>query len=83
VHRLLGDLVAAQPDEVHPVVELVFGVAHALGPRPVPDAAGTVAGSGPDDVADRPLPDLLDGTDVVDLSAILRARHHRHALGHG
>jgi hypothetical protein len=81
VHSLLDDLVAAEPDEVHPVVELILGIAHALGPRAVPDASRAVAGRGPDDVADRTLANLLHGADVVRLPAILRAGDDGRAAG--
>ena len=81
VDGLFGDLIAAQPDEVHPVGELVFRVAHSFGPWPIPDAPRAVAGLRPDHVADRTLTDVFDGAEVVDLPPVLRARHDRGAPG--
>ncbi len=81
MHGLLRDLIAAEPDEVHPVVHLILRVAHLRLTRPVPDAGGAVAGGGGNDLTNRPLADLVNRPDVVGLAAILRAGDDARAVG--
>ena len=58
VDVLLDDVVAAHPQEVVPVVDLVGAVRLAVGAVAEPDALAVPRAAGRDDVADRPVVDL-------------------------
>ena len=73
---LLANLIARQPDEVHPVVDLVLGIRHAFLTLTVPDSGGAVPCSHPLDGANRTLLDHFDRFDVVLLTPVLRAGHN-------
>ena len=56
---------------MHPVVELVLGVAHAFFALSIPNAVGTVASSTADDVTNFAFVDPLDRFDVIGLPPVL------------
>ena len=65
---------------MHPVSQLIFGVAHAWFPVPVPDARGAIPGRGRHRFSDHAIVDLLDRLDVVGLTAVLGAGHDGSAV---
>ena len=73
VDVLLDDVVAARPEEVVPVVELVGAVRHALGALAEPRLAAVPRAAGGADFADGAVVDLLDRLDVPLLVAALGA----------
>ena len=80
MNRLLGNLVIRQPDEVHPVVQLVLRITDAFFTILVPNATGAVASRGADDLTDLAIVNSLDCFDIVDLAAVLCASHNRRPL---
>src|SRR5205823_12741723 len=73
VDVLLADLIAAQPDVVIPVVDLILDIAHARLARARPDAGAVPVNAHVQYIADHAVVNLVDGVDVVDLVAALRA----------
>ena len=65
VDMLLDDVVAAQPDEVVPVIHLILHLGHARLPRAVPDSLGVEVSPGEEQVANESVVDLADGFNVV------------------
>ena len=77
---LLDDVVAAQPEEVVPVADLVLGVAPAGLALVGPDGALVPVDLAADDVADGTLVDPLQAFDVAGLVAALGAGDDRQSL---
>jgi len=73
VDVLLDDMVAAEPDEVVPVVELVGHIGHVGLARVEPDAAAVPVDTQGCYVADGAVVNLLDRLLVAELVAALRA----------
>ena len=76
MNGLLANLIARQPDEVHPVVDLVLGICHAFLTLAVPDSGGAVPCGHPLDGANRTLLDQVDGFHIVLLAPVLGAGHN-------
>src|SRR4029079_2366461 len=73
VNVLLDDVIAAQPEEVVPVVDLVRAVLLARLPVVEPDPLAVPGTARRDDVADRPIVNLANGVEVALLVAALGA----------
>ena len=65
VHVLLDDVVAAEPEEVIPVADLVLGVAPAGLALACPDGAPIPVHLAADEIADRPVVNPLQAFDVA------------------
>jgi hypothetical protein len=65
VDMLLDNVVAAQPNEVVPVVHLILHLGHARLPRAVPDSLRMEVSPGEEQVANGSVVDLADGFSVA------------------
>ena len=73
---LLANLIARQPDEVHPVVDLILGIRHALLTLAVPNSCRAVPRGHPFDSTNRALLDQVDGFHIVLLTPVLGTGHN-------
>src|SRR5262249_44546179 len=80
VHVLLDEMVAAEPEVVVPVADLVLGIAPALLTLARPDVALVPVDPGRDEVAQDAVADPLEALDVAGLVAALGAGDDRQAL---
>ena len=80
VHRLLANLIAREPDEVHPVIDLILHVRHARLAIAIPNAVGAIARRHAHHFADHAFTNALDRVHETRLTAVLRARDDGRAL---
>src|SRR5208283_3388327 len=70
---LLADIIAAEPGEVIPVVDLEFHLGHALATTAIPNAVAVPVGLQEDESAERAAVDLVDGLDELGRVTALEA----------